>query len=205
MGDSHIDFSTPEGRQLIHNLHAYAFKLFQRVYGKKTVLNGRGKEFKDYVWEALERHLKGEDNFDPTRSPLDFHLKENIIRRSIFNDRMPWEKKAAEDAKVPLTESNVTQLPPRKLKDTVKSVASEGAGDEETLLFDEIEKEINGDDVMERIYLAVFHDVFDFSDRAEICEKYNISLREFENGVRRFMTAGMRVVKRLKLNSAKKI
>lgn len=184
----------------MHNLHAYAFGLFRKVY-YKVGMNERSKSFKDYVKDAIERHIAGLDNFDPSKSPLEYHLKFNVIRQAIYNDRTPYEKKKAEERKKPLEESNITPLPTRRPSEpSFKPSTSEMTGrHDENLLFNEIEKAINGDDIMERIYLAVFKVGFEFSDRAEICKEYGLTASEFDNGKRRLMTASKSVVERLKI------
>ena len=79
-----VNFESPEGKALLRSLNVYSYELFRRVY--KQEVNERGKSFSDYVYDAIEKHLRGEDNYDPTRSTLDYHLKKNVIRQAIYND-----------------------------------------------------------------------------------------------------------------------
>jgi len=70
---------------------------------------------------------------------------------------------------------------------------------DQKLIFTEIENEIAGDDVVERIYLAVAHDKFNLSDRSEICEECEITPSDFDNGRKRFVTILRRVFRKLGL------
>ena len=192
-----IDFNSPEARELIDNLHAFSWELFHRLY--KTEVNERGKSFMDYVSDAIEKHLNEEDNYDPSKSPLEYHLKSHVIRQAMFNDLPPHAKKKYKDLIGPLQESNLSPKPTKTQEPFVISL-SEVVGYDESLILGEIQKEITGDDVVERIYLAVCEDSFELSDRAGICKEYDISYDQFKNGRRRLDTAIGRVLKKLRID-----
>jgi hypothetical protein len=195
-----VDFNTLVGKQLLKNLSAYSRGLFNKLY--KGEVNGMGKSYKDYVYQALEMHLRGKDNFDPDKAPLEYHLKFHVIKRELYNDLPAHVKKDYQE--------RIKNVDPEKLemmhiipeqteeKEPVEDILNFTEHDQR-LIFTEIEKEINDDDVVEKIYLAVAHDKFTLSDRAEICGEFDISLSHFDNGKRRFVTILKRVFKRLQL------
>jgi hypothetical protein len=193
--ENSIDFNSPEALELIHNLHAFSWELFHRLF--KTEVNEGGKSFTDYVHDALEKHLTGKDNFNPEKSPLEYHLKYHIIRQAMYNDLPTHVKKIRKDLRAPLQESNLSNKPVKIPEPSSTPLISAVVGYDEPLILGEIEKTIKGDDIVERIYLAVCEDSFELSDRREICQKYAISENQFDNGRRRLRTAVENVLKNL--------
>jgi hypothetical protein len=188
--NSSIDFNSEESRLLLRNLYAYARRLFTKLY--KSEVNERGKSFSDYVNDTIERHLMGQDPYDPSKSPLEYHLKKNVLRRLIYND-LPSHVKRARVPNYEMSESTpmVKMVSPARPEPAIES----------TIMFDQqlimttIEKEIGDDNVVGGIYLAVCHDDFNLSDRAEICQEVGLTTEEFNNGRRRFLTIAKRVYK----------
>jgi hypothetical protein len=196
-----FDFNSPEGKQLIKNLYAYAWELYKGLY--QSEVNGRGKSYKDYVIQALENRLRETDGYDPLKGPLEYYLKYHIIRRALYNDLPPavkkeymeWREKAkVSEAPLILPEPvEVQEMPDEELPFFTLS-----EGDRATL-FAEIERLIGNDDVVKRIYVAIAHNSFNFGDRAEICEAYHMTKNEFDNGRRRLKTILRNAFKNLKL------
>lgn len=194
-----VDFNTPVGKQLLQNLFAYSRGLYRKLY--RGEVNEKGKSFKDYVYQAIDLHLRGKDNYDPEKAPLEYHLKFHVIKRELHNDLPAHVKKEyREGINVDPDELEMVHIIPEPAEE------KEPVGDEinfteydRKLIFTEIEKEVNGDDVVERIYLAVAHDKFNLSDRSEICEEFDITPSDFDNGKRRFVTILKRVFKKLQL------
>ena len=190
-----IDFNSSEALELIHNLHAFSWELFHRLY--KTEVNERGKSFTDYVQDAIEKHLNGNDNYDPSKSPLEYHLKFHLIRQAMFNDLPQHAKKRHKEDKSLLQESNLSPKPTRAPEPSTVVQLSEVVGYDEPLILNEIQKAINNDDEVERIYLAVCEDSFELSDRIGICKAYDLSYDQFKNARRRLDTAVGNVLKKL--------
>lgn len=195
-----VDFNSQEGKQLLKNLYAFSKALYNKLY--KTQVNGRGKGFTDYVHDALDKHLRSLDGYDPSRSPLEYHLKFHVIKQALFND-LPEEVKAKRKGEVNITLNEVAHITPEP-KIVREPAVAEIIGlvlleHDRNLLFTEIEKLIDGDDVVERIYLAVAHERFKISDREEICNECNMSTKDFDNGKRRFVTILINAFKKLDL------
>jgi len=189
-----FDFSSPGGKALMRNLYAFSLALFNRLY--KTEVNERGKSFKDYVHDAIEKHLLQEDRYDPAKSPLEYHLKYHVIRRAIYNDLPAGVKKLHKETAVSqLQESNL--IPERQSTPARMTLAA--VGYDQALILKEVEEKVNNDAVMESIYLAVCEDTFDFSDRQEICNAYTIAPEEFDKGIKRFRTVLKRVFQEFKI------
>lgn len=199
-----IDFGSEENKRLLKRLFAYALDLFKQLY--KTDPNWKGKSFKDYVIDAIVRHLADEDHFDPKKSPLEYHLKYHVIRRALTNDLPPAVKKEYRQSRKETSEdlemrSRSPIEYPEVNPDEIGEVSLFINQIENQVLFKEIETEINGDSIVEQIYLAVIYDKYNFSDRAEICADFNISAGDFDNGRRRLITILKRVFKNLNIKS----
>ncbi len=184
MVTNHIDFDSPEGKTLIRNLYAYASVHFKRLY--RGEMNERGKGIHEYVADALEKHLLGQDNYDPARSPLEYHLMYNVIRQSIYNDLPPHAKRTRAGKN---DEAVDTNLVPISKKPTAPSVAPAGLGSHDVdLLFKKVGERSGGDHVVEQIVLAIWLGGFELSNRTAICKEYNLTQAEFDKGKKRFMT-----------------
>lgn len=194
MAGEPLDFSSPAGRELIRNLYAFSLALFQKLY--KTEVNERGKSFKDYVHDAIEKHLLQQDHYDPAKSPLEYHLKYHLIRRAIYNDLPPGVKKLRKEANTGSAQDS--HLIPQRQR-TQEEITLTEVGYDQGLILSEVERQVNGDVVLESIYLAVCEDTFDFSDRQEICKAYGIAPDEFDKGIKRFRTVLKRVFQGLKI------
>jgi hypothetical protein len=200
MVTNHIDFDSSEWRVLVRNLYAYTTVHFKRLYKRET--NERGKSIHDYVSEAIEKHINGEDKFDQNRSTLEYyskleyHLKKNIIRRSLYNDLLPHAKREYADEKK--EDAIDINLIPIRSKPSEPSTAPMGLGTYDTeLLFDEIGKRASGDHVVEQIALAIWLGGFELSSRSAICNEYNLEQTEFDKGKMRLMTILGHVFKNL--------
>lgn len=195
-----VDFASPQGKQLIKNLYAYSFTLFNQLYKKEV--NERGKSFKDYVTDALEKHLRGKDGYNPEKSSLEYYLKKYVIRQQLFND-LPSDIKKAYAKKIDKDDVLVESHIIFEARGNEESSDSQhepilDAHDTE-LLHNELQKEIANDSIVQKIYLAITHEKFNLGDRAEICEAFNIELKDFDNARRRFTTILKRVATRLDL------
>ena len=186
------------------NLYAYSRGLYKKLY--KGEVNEKGKSYKDYVYQAIDLHLRKKDNYDPDKAPLEYHLKFHVIKRELYNDLPAHVKKEYRESikKVDQDKLEMMHIIPEPAEEIEPTEAIVDFTDHDrNLIFTEIEKEINGDDVVERIYLAVAHDKFNLSDRSEICEECDITPSDFDNARRRFVTILKRVFKKLGLTETK--
>ncbi len=197
-----VDFNSPAGEQLLINLYAYSRGLFRQVHDAEV--NSKGKSYDDYVDDAVENHLTGADKYDPSRGPVEYFLKFLVIKRNIIND-LPFAVRAEYQKSKTLKdgEAEMQRKTPVPLETPELTEEFDFLEYDRELLYNEIEKEINGDDVVERIYLAVAHDKYHISDRQELCKDFDIASNDFDNGRRRFVTILKRVFKRIGLNLSK--
>lgn len=199
MEKGEVNFESAEGKALLRSLHVYAYELFRRVY--KQEVNERGKSFSDYVFDAIEKHLRGEDNYDKARSTLDYHLKKNVIRQAIYNDLPPHVKNHRKlVSKQSLTESNIVPIPSAAREQSVSAVIPELLAYDEKVIFQEIERVIGDDKVVGEIYLAITTGGFSLVDRAEICRELDMKLSDFDNGKRRLNTILKNVFRKFNLD-----
>lgn len=180
------DLNATQQNDLYTSLYSYARALFRFLY--KTEVNEKGKSFSDYVHDAIETHLKGNDNYNPEKASLDFHLKRHIIKRAIYNDLPARLKRQRSLQYQEPSESNLTPMPQRK-RESYSELQIEWLGENHIeMLYRNVENLVEGDEVVETIYLAVCSDGFRLSDRAEICMEYQLTDSQFDNGRRRFLT-----------------
>lgn len=200
-----IDFGKEENKQLLSRLYAFARGLYNQLY--KDDPNWKGKGFKDYVYDAILKHLEGKDNYDPNKGRLEYHLKHHVIKQALTNDLPPHVKKAyAVHRKMNDEEKSMSQqttvVEPAPIDPDDLAIVSIAINDIESgELLSEIESEINGDTIVEQIYLAIVYDKYQFSDRKEICHDFDISVDDFANGKRRLITILKRVFKKLDIKA----
>jgi len=172
--------------------------IFKRLY--KSEVNERGKSFMDYVHDTIERHIKKEDHYDPDKSPLEYHLKYHVLRRALYNDLPPHVRKQYKSNREGVaSESNLMPKAVIAMEPLTDAVILELDEFDQKVIFGRIEKEIDGDRTLESLYLAVCQDTFKLSDRSEICKEYDLTLPEFDNGKRRFITILKNVFRELKV------
>lgn len=200
-----INFEKEENKRLLRNLYAYARGYYTKLYEDEP--NWRGKGFEDYVHDAIVKHILDQDNYDAGKGPLEYHLKYHLIKQALTNDLPPAVKKAyaeyrimTEEERAMSQQKTATEAAPID-PDELSIVSLVASNIDSAELLKELESEINGDTVIEQIYLAVVYDKYEFSERAEICRDFNISLHDFDNGKRRFMTILRRVFKKLDIKA----
>lgn len=194
-----LDLEKPENRKLLVSLYAFSRGLYKKLYNKE--INEVGKGFQDYVHDAIEKHLRGEDNFDVSRGKLNFHLKYNVIRQMLVND-LPLEvRKAYQKRKKSEPEDEemihiIQEVQAYIDPDDLPSVDFGLDNMYSAAIFKAIEDGIKEDEIAQRIYLAVVQDKYQFSEREEICTDYELEKSDFDNGKRRLLTVVRRVFKK---------
>ncbi|MBX2963959.1 MAG: hypothetical protein KF687_15715 [Cyclobacteriaceae bacterium] len=189
-----IAFETKEGERIIKNLLAYSNNLFKCLY--KQELNERGKSSKDYVSEVIERYLSGKDSTNMELSKHEMFLK-GIIKRCQYNDLMPYQRKARMESRQPLEESHLIQQPSKNTDTILENYpVSDQSEIDRNMIVSEIRNAIDDEDfVVIKLYEAVCLHGFSLKNRAEICNEYQLSLADFDNGKRRFMNIVKKVFK----------
>jgi len=188
-----IEFETTEGIRILRNLNAYAYNQFRILYNRE--INERGKSFNDYVYGAIEEYLKIKDRLMMT--PADHEkLLRNLIRRSIYNDLLPYQRKERKAYKEPLEESHLIATPPKHPEEILRNfpVMDSSEIDRNTML-NKIENAIAGDDVVKTIFTAVCLKDYSLSNRIGICRDFGLSIDDFNNGSRRFMRIIKKIIK----------
>jgi hypothetical protein len=92
--------SQKEWADLYIQLYAYADNLLKsykwfRIDVEDTYL--KGKEAKDYVMEAVARHLEHPEKYDPAKRSLLGYLKMHVIRTLAGNDARSVENRVSDD------------------------------------------------------------------------------------------------------------
>lgn len=196
-----LDFEKPENKILLGNLYAFAHALFFRMYKKEP--NHKTKGFRDYVHDAILKHEDNPHKFDSSLGSLENYLKFYLIRRLMSNDMPSKGKKLRAESfgeEAGKKQEKVQKTDFQKKDYDEPDWEGERIDElDDTLIFKAIEDELKSDDVAGQIYLAVFHDKYNFSDRAEICEAFGIPDKEFDKARKRLQTIMKRVFKKLKL------
>lgn len=193
------ELEKPENKKLLASLYAFSRDFYKRFY--KSEFNHKNKGFKDYVQDALEKHLRGKDNFDPLKGKLDYHLKYNVIRQMIVNDlplevRKSYEQSrkstSPDEGMIHIIQEVHAYIDPEDLPFVDFGLENMDS----PVIFKAIEEEIKGKEVEEKIYLAIVQDKYQFPERQEICAEYEIEPADFDLGKKRFLTVVRRVFKK---------
>ncbi len=195
-------FDSSEGKRLLRNLYAFSRAQYSKLY--RSEVNDKGKSFKDYVIDAVEKYLRNPDKYDAVKAPLEYYLKYHLIWQALHNDLpIHLKKEYALQRQLTTEQAEMIHRTPNPEiifdPDEVEVVVATLSDHDRKLLFAEIEKGIEGDQVVEQIYLAVAHEKYNLSDREEICQDFSIIKNDFDNGRRRFITVLKRVFKKLQL------
>jgi hypothetical protein len=198
-----FDLDDPKVKALLRNLHSFARGLFNQMFSADP--NSAGRSASDYVDDAIADFLAGETGFDPSKSPLNYHLKYHVIKQNMRDD-LPGHVKSGYRAERKRAKSEHAEMA-HIIGETEPLIEPDDLGAVEVELgnllnenvLKEIEAEINTDAVVEQIYLAVVHDAYKLRERSRICEDWDIPLNEFDNGRRRFTTIVNRVLKKYKI------
>lgn len=195
-----LDLNDPKVKALLRNLHSFAKGLFNQMFS--TDPNSAGRSAEDYVYDAITNFLAGGTGFDPSKSPLNYHLKYHVIKQNMRDD-LPSHVKSAYRAEIKRSKSEHAEMT-HIIKETEPLIEPDDSGqvaedlgnllDEK--IFTEIEAEIGSDAVVEQIYLAVVHDEYKLKERSRISEDWDISLNEFDKGKKRYLTIVNRVLKK---------
>jgi hypothetical protein len=160
----------------------------------------KGKEVDDYVNEAVEKYLKNPEKHDPEKGSLVDYLNYNIIRSLVINDLVSSENRTSKDV---LSYSfnleddeNDTGSYLDRILPHAEAYFDQEIDYSEILAF--IEKESKGDKIAEEIVLGI---CFNGLKRREVIEEFNMSEKEFDNGMRRLRTILNRAVKRFDLKT----
>lgn len=186
-----IQFDTTDGARILRNLYAFAYSQYKILY--KREINERGKSYKDYVYEAIERYLRVKDQLYITTLEHEMLLR-SLVRRSIYNDLLPYQRKERKTFLESLEENHLISTPPQHPEEVLRNFpVNDSSKIDRDIMLKSIENALKDDEVVKKIYTAVCIHDFSLSNRMGICKEFGISIDDFNNGSRRFM----RIVKKI--------
>jgi hypothetical protein len=146
-----------------------------------------GKEIDDYVYEAIGRYLVNEEKHDPNRGSLVDYLKYNVVRSLVSNDLVSSENRTSKDILTYSYNSKDDENDNDSYLDSILPYAD--AYFDQEIDYNEImsyvEGEIKGDEIAEEIFLGI---CLNGLKRREVIEEFNLSEKDFDNGMRRLKT-----------------
>lgn len=185
--------------EVILKLQAYTRSLVSsKVWfrGNNSLVFLRGKEVEDYVFDAIEKYLRNPEKFDSSKGTLINYLKLNLIRSMVSNDLVSAENKTTkvifhQDDEYKSTSTYLELMAPN-----IQAWFDEEIDYNEVLSF--IEGEVKGDEIVENIFFGICG--FDMK-RQEIIKEFNMTEKEFDNGMRRLNTIRKRAQKKYDIKS----
>lgn len=158
----------------------------------------KGKQVHDYIADAIEKHLKAPEKYDPSsgRSLVNY-LKIHIIRSLVGNDVKSEENKTSSDIlSIEQTDDenehfvNVEALLP------FASALFDQEIDYKNIL-KEIENELEDDDIAKLIFREVRCNGL---NRRDVLEEQNMKESEYDNGMKRLRTVLKNIAKKYDLS-----
>lgn len=145
----------------------------------------KGKEMRDYVYGAIEKYLLNPEKYDPSKGDLISYLKWNLIRGLVSNDVTSEENKTSRDvfAHDGKNEDGEETSYLDRILPAIEPMFSDQL--DYNQIKEYIENEIQGDKVVEEIFLGVY--TYNMK-RREIMNEFGISAQEYDNGNRRLQT-----------------
>lgn len=182
-GDTSIDWE-----DVIVRLEAFTRSFLKKQHwfrGGNASTFLKGKEMRDYIYEAICRYLKNSEKYDSSKGDLVSYLKWNLIRSLISNDANSEENLTSEDVfayedidkdseNTPYLDRVLPCIEPMFIDELDYSQIKEY-----------IEKRIEDDKVVENIFLGIYSAGM---KRREIIEEFNMSEKDYNNGIRRLQT-----------------
>lgn len=152
--------------------------------GKKVDSYLKGKQVEDYVQEAILRYLSYPDKFDSSKGTLVDYLCLNIIRSLVSNDVNSSENKTTKELSSfqSLQKDGMTLSYTDFLLPYVEAFFDEEI-DYKSILT-KIESQVKGDEIVENIFLGVCSGF----KRRDVIKEFDLSEKEFDNGMRRLKT-----------------
>jgi len=178
-------------------LYAYTdqlLKAYSWFRKGKTDSYLKGKQIHDYVAEAIEKYLRSPEKYDPSSGrSLVTYLKWHIIRSSVGNDVRSLENMTSSTL-ISDNDSSDDDDHFCNIEAFLPFVA--GSFDQEAdykKILTDIENELQ-DDAMAKL---IFEEVrCNDMDRRDVIKKYEVTDKDFDNGMKRMKTVLKRIAKR---------
>lgn len=151
-----------------------------RGKNKDTFL--KGKEVKDYVFDAIEKYLANPEKFKPEKNrSLENYLKLHVIRTLVWNDANSEENKISIHV-IPYTDDDGAETL-EEIFPAIEATFNQQIDYEEVMAY--IGEQVNGDPIVENIFMGVCH--FGMK-RRDIITEFEMGDKEYNNGIRRLNT-----------------
>lgn len=189
---------TVDWEKAIISLHAYTFSIVKAkgwFRGNFTEIFPEGKEVSDYVYEAIGRYLKHPEKFDASKGTLINYLKFNIIRSLVSNDLTSAENRCSTDT--PLIADSDDEENYQQLIEPLLNVFFDEEIDYQTIM-QKVHCAIEDNEILQKIFNGISEENL---KRREIMEHYQISEKDFDNGIRRLKTILKKVAKEFNLKN----
>lgn len=152
------------------------------IRGKNSDTFLKGKEVKDYVFEAIEKYLANPEKFKPEKNrSLENYIKLHVIRRLVWNDVNSEENKTSKQIISQPDEDGVNTF--EDIFPAIEATFDQQIDYEEVMAY--IGKQVNGDSIVENIFMGICH--FGMK-RREIITELEMGDKEYNNGIRRLNT-----------------
>lgn len=168
--------------------------------GKKTTTFLKGKEIDDYVFGAIEKYLRNPEKYNPSKGSLINFLKYNLIRSMVSNDLVSSENKSSKDVFQIAENKEHEEDNSNSYLDSIFPFA-EVYFDQEidyANIISSIELEIKDDKIAEEIFFGICYNNL---KRREVIEEFEMSEKDFDNGMRRLKTVLNNIAKKFDLKN----
>jgi len=160
----------------------------------------KGKEVDDYVYEAIEKYLVNKEKHNPKKGSLLDYLKYGVIRSLVSNDLVSSENRTSKDV---FTHSNNSEDDENDNGTYLDSILpyADAYFDVEidyTKIINDVQAEIKGDEILEEIFLGI---CLNGLKRRDVIEEFNLSEKDFDNGMRRLKTILSKTAKKFDLKA----
>jgi len=177
-------------------LYAYTDQLLKAYswFRKGSDSYLQGKQVHDYVAEAIEKYLRSPEKYDPSSGrSLVTYLKWHIIRSSVGNDVRSAEN-ITSSAILSNNDSGEDGDPFCTIEALLPFVE---AGFDQQIdykkVLTDIENELQNDEVAKMIFEEVRCNGM---DRRDVIKKYEVTDKDFDNGMKRMKTVLRKIAKR---------
>lgn len=179
--------------ELLPKLETYTRSILsQRKWfrGKYSDFYLEGKEYRDYIYTAIQKYLEHPEKFDVAKGSLENYLKYNIIRSLVSNDEVSKENQTTKD---------VFGIADQIGDDGGESYLESQLPYLEELFEDKIDYDIIMNDIAENVageseVENIFISMYAYGmDRREIIKEFEMSESDYNNAYRRLKTIINRV------------
>lgn len=199
--ENSISDSSIEWEDVLINLTAYVRSLTKRYIWFRGVESDsflKGKEVKDYVYEAILKYLESPEKYNPNKGSLTDYLKYNIIRNLVRNDCNSEENKLHSDVFAKHIDSDNEDDSGSYLDRILPCFEPMFPDDiDYNSIRAYIEEEIKDEVDLENIFLGLYGTGM---KRAEIIEEFGMESKVYDNGVRRLQTIIRKAATHFKTN-----